>query len=65
MQKKKQKLPEGVMTTAEGNAKLDFIKTCGNFCIVNPSKNQMLSLKGNSKKEAAKFEYVLDKYKKW
>ena len=53
------------MTTAEGNAKLDFIKTCGNFCIVNPSKNQMLSLKSCRKKELEKFEYVLDKYKKW
>ncbi len=65
MKKHKKELPENVLTTAEGNAKLNFIKACGNFCIVNPSKNQIFALKGDSKKEAQKFEYILNKLKKW
>lgn len=65
MKKAKQKIPADVMTIADGKTKLDFIQTCGNFCIVNPAKNQIISLKGDPKKESEKFEYVLDKYKRW
>lgn len=63
--KNNQKLPEDILTPAEGNAKVDFLSKCASFCIVNPSKNQIFTIKGNSKNEAENIEYILNEFKKW
>lgn len=52
-------------TIEEAQTATNFSNTCQEFCIVNPSKNQIFAINGIGVKEAAKIPEILDQLSDW
>jgi hypothetical protein len=52
--------PTDVMTEDEAAPALDFHKTCGAFCIINPKTNHVISFVGVGEDKALKLQNLLD-----
>lgn len=46
-------------------AYIDFRDMCGDFCIVNPKKNQILTIENMDQKKAEKVTAILSQFKDW
>lgn len=49
----------------EQQAYLSFSKSCKEFCIVNPLKNQIFAIDGIGKNEADKVSSIMEQLKEW